>query len=651
MKRLSKHKSNIYQLPNLLITKVNPAIIIFVLAIGIYSNTVFHDFTQDDAIVIYENIYVQQGVDGLKNIFGKDSFSGFFDGENKSSLVSGGRYRPMTIAFFAVVNEVFSSDPMPYHICNILIYGLLCLLFYKVLVTAQNSWSNEKLLFFSFLAALVFTTHPIHTEVVANVKGLDEIFSLLFGILAYFFTAKFLKSKNWLYLIGASSALFIALLSKESAAPFVVLIPLAAYYFNSARLKHALSLGCMLSVIFLLYWLLRTSIVGSDFGAPSTEMMNNPFIKLVDNNYVSFSPSEKWASITMGLGKYIQLLFFPHPLTHDYYPRHFEVVNLSNIKVIAAAIMNIALIVIAILGIRKKSFISFCIFMFYATIFLTSNIPFPIGTHVSERFLFIPSIGFSMALAYLITEVRAHKTFRFYSSVAIVLILFLFVGKTVSRNTVWKNDFTLFTTDVHTSKNSAKVRNAAGGALLTESRKITDEILKTQMVEEAIVHLREAVRIHPNYKEAHLLAGNAHTYNKQYSLAINSYDRAIQINPYFDEAIDNLKVVLIEAAKEEGAVKQNFDQAIQYLQRVLALEPQNFQALSLMGTAHGSAGSHWKAIDYFNQAIAVNPNVATTYVNLGVAQLNAGLEEDAQINFHKAVEIDPSAMRQIQNGN
>ena len=89
--------------------------------------------------------------------------------------------------------------------------------------------------------------------------------------------------------------------------------------------------------------------------------------------------------------------------------------------------------------------------------------------------------------------------------------------------------------------------------------------------------------------------------------------------------------------------------AIEYLQKILDFEPNNFQALSLMGTAHGSAGNHWKAIEYYERAIEINSEIAITYVNLGLAQLNAGLEDDAQINFHKAIEIDPNAMNHIQN--
>lgn len=170
------------------------------------------------------------------------------------------------------------------------------------------------------------------------------------------------------------------------------------------------------------------------------------------------------------------------------------------------------------------------------------------------------------------------------------------------------------------------------------------------MISKAIEHLRAAISIHPNYKESYLLLGNAYSYLRDYDQSINSYENALRINPYFDEASGNLMIVLIEGARYEGGTKGQYAKAITYLEKALQKEPLNFQALSLMGTALGSAGDHLRAITYFEKAIEINSNVATTYVNLGFAQLNAGLEEDAQINFQKAIEIDPKAMNQIENG-
>ncbi len=644
-------KDNIYAFPKVLATQKVKMGIIFMISFLIYANTLGHDFTQDDAIVIYENQYVKEGVQGISKIFSTESFRGFF-GDDKSALVSGGRYRPLSISLFALIHELVGVQPFAYHLLSISLYGLLCVVIFKVLSTISSSWTTKQQTYFAFIAALIYAVHPIHTEAVANVKGLDETLSLLFSLLSLGCASLYAKSAKSGYLFLTALLFVLGLLSKENAVAFIAIIPVVLYFFSKdkSKLKSTLVVTSVLLLTFIGYWMLRTSIVGSDLGDPPTEMMNNPFIKLEDNRYIPFSFAERWASIIYGLGKYIQLLFFPHPLTHDYYPRHFGVVDFKDIAVWMSVIMNGALALIAIAGLRKRSFISFTIFFFFATIALMSNIVFPIGTHLSERFLFTPSLALAMAMAYGITKLTLIRTYRKPMLVVLSVCLLLFAGKTMARNSAWKNDLTLFTTDVKVSKYSAKVRNAAGGALLSACAETPEPIEKETMAREALVHLTEATRIHPNYKEAHFLSGVGYTYVKDYDSAVISYETALQISPSYHLAMDNLQGVLKQGAKEYG-VGGNIKKAVEYLQKVLVYAPNDADALSMMGTAYGTSGNHQQAIEYFEKAISIKPDVAMTYVNLGLAQQNYGLEEEAIINFNKAIQIDPTALDKFQNEN
>ena len=62
-------------------------LIIIVLSFILYGNTLFHDYTLDDAIVITENEYTLNGFDGLKDIFSEDVFNGFFEQKNKKLVI------------------------------------------------------------------------------------------------------------------------------------------------------------------------------------------------------------------------------------------------------------------------------------------------------------------------------------------------------------------------------------------------------------------------------------------------------------------------------------------------------------------------------------------------------------------------------------
>ncbi len=627
-------------------------LMVFAFAVLLYAPSCMYEFTQDDAIVIYDNDFVKQGWGGLYDIFITDSFTGFFEGEQKSDLVSGGRYRPLSLALFSVLYGIVGSSPWVFHMVSLLTYGLLCLLIYQALISIQISWPRNHQLVFALLCTAIYAAHPIHTEVVANVKGMDEMLSFLFSTIAFLASLRYVRDKSFLALALAGLSLFLALLSKESAAPMVILVPFFAYFLSGdqvSKFSSSVKVGILSMTVFGVYFYIRSTIIGTGLGDTPNELLNNPFIKVVDGSYLAFTSEEKWATILYGLGKYIQLLVFPHPLTHDYYPRHVGVMNFSDLSVWVSGIMNLALLGIAALGIRRRSMISLMIVFYYATIFLTSNVLFPIGTHISERFLFVPSLSVAaIASLGLIQIYKSPFGVRFVTPLSLILLL-LMTGKTMTRSSIWQDDFTLFTTDVETSPESAKVRNAAAGTLLERSG--ADDISADKedlMIREAISHLEEALRIHPRYKEAAMQTANAHTYLAEYDTAIKYYNYALELDPSYDLAFSNLLQTLTAAAKRAGSQERDFEKAKRYLFQVLTHQPNNFDALSLMGTAHGSAGQHNEAITYYERAISVNPDIALTYVNLGLAQINKGLEKEAQENFQKAVALDPRALDKIR---
>jgi len=59
-----------------------------------------------------------------------------------------------------------------------------------------------------FIATMLFAGHPIHTEVVANIKGRDEIMSLLFSLLALFAAVKYVKTQKITDLIWGAVVFF-----------------------------------------------------------------------------------------------------------------------------------------------------------------------------------------------------------------------------------------------------------------------------------------------------------------------------------------------------------------------------------------------------------------------------------------------------------
>ena len=144
------------------------SVLLFAISAAVYVNTLGHDFALDDAIVITGNEYTKQGLAGIDEHLTRDSFTGFFG--NERDLVMGGRYRPMSLIFFSIEYALFGETPVVGHFLNLLYYGLLVILIYFWLWRLTREGAH-RLWSLPFVAALLFAVHPLHTEVVANIKG------------------------------------------------------------------------------------------------------------------------------------------------------------------------------------------------------------------------------------------------------------------------------------------------------------------------------------------------------------------------------------------------------------------------------------------------------------------------------------------------
>lgn len=630
-------------------------IILSIFSLLLYANTLTHDYAQDDAIVITENMFTQDGLSGLSGIFSYDTFFGFFKVEGKDKLVSGGRYRPFTLALFAVEFELFGENPFVSHLFNVLYFALTVLLLYWVLLYLFNHKKNEnqhKAYFIAFAASLLFAAHPIHTEAVANIKGRDEIMTLLCSLGALLLSIKAYRlRKGILWHIGAGVLFLIALLSKENAITFLAVVPFAFWFFTKAKANNIFIHTTPFLLSAILFIAIRTSILGFDLGATSTELMNNPFLKLINGRYVDFSAGEWFATVIFTLGKYLQLLFFPYTLTHDYYPRHIEIMNLGSWQFLLSFASYLALGIYALIRLPKRDSISFAIIYFIATLSIVSNLFFPIGTNMAERLLFMPSVGFCLAIGILLWRLDKKMLGKSQSLALSILgvAVLLFSLKTVSRNFVWKDNFTLFTTDIETSKNSAKLRNAVAGELVVKSVDEKNEQRRMSMLKEAEGHLQSAIEIHPTYKEAYHILGNCYNYQKRYDESVRSYLKALELDPSYEESENNLAITYKQAGRYFGETLGDLDKSIQFLEQAILMKPDDYEANRLLGVAYGIKRNTTKALQFFTKAAEIEPNNADAWYNVGSAYYNLGDEVNGKAFHDKAISIDPEVVTRMQN--
>ncbi len=623
------------------------SLLIFGLAFLLYANTLFHGFVLDDSIVITDNMFTKQGVQGIPGIFSKDTFFGFFKVEGKETLVSGGRYRPMTLALFALVYQVVGENSFVFHLLTVLLFAATCVVLYWVLLRLFANQGSTAAALLAWIATVLFVAHPIHTEVVNNIKGCDEILTLLGCLTALWCTFKVVDTGKMSWKLAAAASFFVACLSKENAAAFVVIIPLALWFSQSTTATDApekspsiVAASWPVWGAFLLFFVLRGSILHWKFGAAAADLMNNPFLKFDGTNWIPFAPAEKLASIFYTLGKYIFLLFVPHPLTHDYYPRVIGMVSFANPMVLFSLAAYGYLGYQAIIGLRQRSVARFGIWLYLLPLSIVSNFLFPIGTNMGERFAFMPSVGFCIAVAALglyLIEKSNLKTVL----IGLGIVAGLFSLKTVMRNFDWSSNEKLFFADVGTSDNSAKIHNACGGILFDRASKETDADKRLDLCRQSVAHLNKAIEIYPNYKDAYITRGGANFYLKNYDAAIADYRQAVRFGPDDPRWKTYLAMALRDGAQYYGEQKRDLTTAQKYLVESWQINNQDAQTARLQGVANGVQGKNAEAIAWFQKAVALDPKNASFLFDLGTAYYASGDAVNGELYRQQAIAIDP----------
>jgi len=251
------------------------------------------------------------------------------------------------------------------------------------------------------------------------------------------------------------------------------------------------------------YLIVRYQVMGYflSAGKEITDIMNNPF--------AGMDLGQRLATAFYTLGAYLKLLAFPHPLTHDYYPYQVPISEWNDLPVIVSLLLYLGMAAFTIWTIKRKHIVGFAILFYGATLSIVSNIPFTVGTFMNERFVYIPSIGFCIALAWFICrklpELTEEKKGEFNLLSAGLLGVFVlgFAAKTFMRVPDWQNRFTLNEAAIKVSTNSARANCFMGVALYEEQLlKETDPTRRQQLIEDITYYIDRSLSIHPDYSSA-----------------------------------------------------------------------------------------------------------------------------------------------------
>ncbi|MCS6905720.1 MAG: tetratricopeptide repeat protein [Bacteroidia bacterium] len=601
----------------------------------LYLNTFPNDYTIDDYRIITRNTHTQKGFAGIPDLLRYHSFHGV--PELAEHPYYWRYYRPLSYVTYAIEHGLWGDIAAVSHLINAFLYAVSCVLLWYLCKRYLFPSSSD----LPLLIALIFAAHPIHVEAVTNLKGRDEVLSFLLCLGALYYSFVFFEKRKWRYAAWSGVFLFLALLSKEIATSYVVLIPLTLYFFSTVPRNYLIAYGLYLAVVLGVYMLIRHQALGGTSFEVKLE-------DVLDNRFYASPWHEKYATCFYILLFYIRLLFFPHPLSWDYAFAEIRFYHFNELIVWAALVIHIGLVGYGLLHLKERNPMAFGILYFYGSIFLVSNLVLSIAGFVGERFAYQASLGFAISLALVLSKAfdSAVNLIR-YSAVACAIATLVLGGtKTIIRNTEWRNNETILMRDLEAAPKSARVQANVGN--LYARRALQGHPLA---LDSAKKHYLKAMAIYPKANVAAWGLGRLYAF-------LGIMDSADKYYNYvadwfvFDEA-EEVKAskeslawyYYVKARQKENQAQR--EKALTYYNKSLRYNPKNAEVWYSKGVYLFEDASPQKPVNLgevifcFERAVALNPNKIEYVFNLAGSYFYAGRYDRAKEVAKKVLEIDP----------
>lgn len=590
-------------------------IIIVVFSFVLYFNTLNHGFVLDDVAVVEQNQFVKQGLKGIPNILTTFYWQGYTN-------ANAGLYRPLSLMFFAAEYQISPNHPKIHHFFNIFYYSLCCLLLYNVLLVLFSKVNR----LFLFGCVLVFIAHPIHTEVVANIKSRDEIFSLLFFLLTILLLYHPKYSGKYLSKVLGVVTFFLSLLSKENSVMFLPIIFLYDVSLSESVLKSFKKIAPL--IITVIIWLIIHQLVIAN----SREVVQYTFL---DNSILSSTSILDQKATALGIfARYYLKAFYPYEMAYDYSFSHFPIIHLYSIYAILGIFIFALSIYTIIKFFKSEPIISIGVSFMFFSLLLTSNIFFLIGSTMADRFLFIPSIGSVLLMGLIISQITKlhsseNRINQIYFFIIIMCISIFFSIKTFSRNMDWETNYVLFEKDVARVPKNAKAQYNYGIVMMGFSSNIKD-----QFHTKAKYAFHKCLELDTTYVGCMVNLGVLYYKEKDFTNTFFWYKKALKYNNTDPNLNGNIG---------EAYFRLNeYDSSIVYFNKAQKFGNTSNAINNFLGTSYFSKNNYKNAINYFERAIASDSTNWNLYMNYGNALVMDNQDQKGINALQKSVTLNPN---------
>ncbi|XP_052087258.1 protein O-mannosyl-transferase TMTC3-like [Mytilus californianus] len=618
-----------------------------------YHNALDCGFVFDDMSAIVENKDLKPRVPVI-NLFWND-----FWGTPMHMEKSHKSYRPLCVLTFRMNYMISEIEPMSYHLINVILHAVVCIVLMKICTLFMKEFT-------SFLAALLFAVHPVHTEAVTGVVGRAECLSSIFFLAALWSYSRCTgyKSKTvWPPLIYTVILVTVAMLCKEIG---ITVIGVCCVYevFIVQRATFTECLQIIISTFkgkpVLPSWF-KDSVIRCVFLVGTTMFLMVARIKVMGAQLPIFTRFDNPASMEPFPTKHMTynyllpvntwILVNPSHLCCDWTMGTIPVINslLDHRNLITllfyAILARFVVYMLSQQNDRNRAVIM-CLTMIILPFIPASNLFFPVGFVVAERILYTPSMGFCALVALGFEILMNYKRELKAVLWACMGILLLTHGtKTYMRNFDWKSEYSLFRSALKVNQQNAKLFNNVGHALE-----------KDQNWSEALEYFQKAVSVQPDDIGAHINVGRTYNNMNMSTEAEEAYMKALHLFPpiipgrsYTARIAPNHLNVYLNLATLMVKNDSRLHEADKMLQTAVSMRPDYVQGYINRGDIMVKLGRMKEAIEIYKTALKYEPDNADVYYNLGVVSLELKDPNAARIYFETALQHDPDHWQSLYN--
>jgi tetratricopeptide (TPR) repeat protein len=487
-------------------------------------------------------------------------------------------YRPLTALWLCANYALFGLRPAWWHLAAVALHVLITYLTFVVTYELVSDRGT------AFIASLLFGIHPAHVE---NVTWLSAVNDLLMSalLLASFLAFLHYRKSDGKSRLVLSLVLFAAaLLTKETAVVFPVLILVFAWLFTAetggAWRRAANSIGASVAFFCVLavYLIARSFAMMGSVGASTTSLPGWTTIALT-------WPSILWFDVCH--------LVLPLRLS-EFYPSGYVASPGLKTFIVPAALLTAVTISVLLWTRRLKDAhaAQFAFAWIWLTLvpalYLRALTP---SDFLHDRFLYLPSFGFVILVALAIRQLPGSLTEPSSSPMRLAVVVLLVVAGVVgtfSNQLPWASDVLLYENGLKFVPDSSNLKDNLANALVARGQS-----------QEAIRLYQEVLERDPrfwrsNYNLGHeLLRAGKNAEAEQY------LTRAVQIDGSDADQFIFLAVAQWRQNKLADAVRNG--------ELAIARSPQSPGFHYILGMILNAGGNRDQAISEFKQEIANHP--------------------------------------------